>query len=134
MAKEQYFWNKKGETFAGCKFGDEVTKFLEGQTERVAKLLELGKIVTSEPVDFDQAKENELNVLRKTVETQQSRITELEAKPKKGEASKKLKDAEAEINGLKIESDERNDLLSEAYGKIKELEADLDKATKPKGK
>lgn len=124
MAKEeQYFWNATGETFAGHRFGEDVTKHFEGDSDRRDKYIALGKIVTSAPVDFNDAKQSELNVLRKTVATQKVKIAELETEVKKGgtsKPSKKVKDLEAEI--------------STANGKIKELESQVATLTDPKGK
>lgn len=145
MAKEQqYFWNKKGECFAGCKFGEEVTEFLEGQEKRVEELLALGKIVKSRPVDFDSAKENELKALRVEVEKLQERNKELETEAKKSgsaKPSKKVKDLEAEIKDLtaKLESANleveglKTELLKDET-KIAELESQVATLTDPKGK
>jgi len=110
--KVKYYWNKKGETFAGCKFGDDVTKYFENDEKRCEEYLNLGKIVTSEPIDFDHAKEDELNSLRVVVEKLQSRNSELEENAKKSGTAK----------------------WRESQDKIKELESQLEEATAPKGK
>lgn len=137
MDKEQYFWNATGETFAGHRFGEDVTKHFEGDQKRADEYIALGKIVTSAPVDFNDAKQSELNVLRKTVETQKVRIAELETEAKKGgtaKPSKKVKDLEGEITGLKTEAQKAKDLIGEADSKIKELESQVATLTDPKGK
>lgn len=106
MAKEkQYFWNLKGQTFAGRKFGEEVTDILANDKDRLKKYLDLGQVVTSEPTDFDQAKENELTALRTKVGKLQLRNAELEAEAKKG-GSAKLKDARAKITDLEKQVEE----------------------------
>lgn len=128
MEKEQYFWNSTSGTFGGHRFGEDVTEYFEDDLDRREKYLELGKITTKKPVDFNDAKQSELNVLRKTVETQKDEIADLKSKSKSpSKASKKLKDAELEIVDLKSQANTANT-------KIKELEADLDKATSPKVK
>lgn len=108
MAKESYFWNKKGECFAGREFGEDVTDIFADDEKRCKKYLELGKIVTSEPLDFDHAKESELNSLRATVEKLSARNSELEAEIKKG-ASVKLKEAKEKIKDLETQLDEATD-------------------------
>jgi polyhydroxyalkanoate synthesis regulator phasin len=106
--KEQYYWNKKSECFDGKKFGEDVTKYFAKDEERRKKYLDLGKIVTSEPVDFDQAKENELNSLRKTVKELQLRVQELESEIKKS-GSAKLKEAREKITELETQISELTD-------------------------
>ena len=108
MAKESYFWNLKGENFAGRAFGEDVTDILGEDKDRRQKYLDLGKIVTSEPVDFDKAKENELNSLRAAVKKLSTRNSELEAELKKG-ASVKLKEAKDKIKDLETQLDEATD-------------------------
>ena len=107
MPKEKvvYFWNIKGEQFAGCSFGEDVTKYFADDEERLKKYVDLGKIVTEEPLDFDHAKENELSSLRIEVEKLQSRNSELEAESEKS-GTVKLKEARAEIAELKEQLEE----------------------------
>lgn len=138
MAKvgaKQYFWNLKGECFGGCGFGEDITSKIEGQTERIKDYLKLGKIVDSEPIDFDHAQQDELSALRKEVENLRIRNAELEkAAKKKGSGSAKLKEANQEIANLKTEAQEAQELLGESSKKIADLETDLEKATKPEAK
>ena len=112
MSKESYFWNIKGQTFAGREFGAEVTDIFGDDKDRLKKYLDLGQIVTSEPVDFDRAKENELGALRTEVKNLQLRNSELEKEIKKTGSAK----------------------LKEAREKITDLESQLEELTKPKGK
>lgn len=115
--KLEYFWNLKDQNFGGKRFGEEITGFFvdkDGNFKdepRLKKLIELGKIVTSEPVDFDHAQQEELNALRKEVEKLQGKVDELEKQAKKSGSVK----------------------LKEARAKIVELEKQLDEATKPAG-
>ena len=112
MAKESYFWNQKGSTFAGREFGADVTDIFGDDKDRLKKYLDLGQVVTSEPVDFDQAKESELNALRTEVKKLQLRNSDLEKEIKKSGSVK----------------------LKEAREKITDLESQLEELTKPKGK
>ena len=52
--KEKYYWNLKGECFAGKKFGGDVTEYFENDEERCEKYLATGKIVTSKPIAGDE--------------------------------------------------------------------------------
>jgi hypothetical protein len=112
MTKESYFWNLKGENFAGRAFGSDVTDIFGDDKARIKKYLDLGQVVTSKPIDFDHAKENELGSLRAEVKKLLLRNSELESEIKKSSSVK----------------------LKEAKEKIKDLETQLEELTKPRGK
>lgn len=129
--KKQYFWNKKGECFAGKHFGEDVTADFQGDEDRIKEYLELGKIVSSEPADFDQAKESELNALRKKVESLQTENKGLKASPKKSTPSPKVKDLEAQLKASGDQLKDSEAQLKASDVKVKDLEAQVETLTKP---
>lgn len=106
--EKKYFWNLKNQMLDGCGFGDDVTHVYLNDPDRLKKDMALGKVVMSEPIDFDHAKENELAALRIEVEKLQSRNAELETEAKKG-GSVKLKEARAKIAYLEKQIEELTD-------------------------
>ena len=135
MAKKEekkYYWNLKGQTFAGRQFGEEVTDILADDEDRLQKYLDLGQIVTSEPTDFDQAKESELTSLRIEVEKLQLRNSELETEKKK--TPKSTKNAAAKIKSLESKLEEVGDTekkVEELETQVAELTKQLEEATAP---
>jgi len=124
----RYFWNLKGENFAGKSFGADVTDILVDQEARRNVMLSLGKIVSSKPVDFDSAKENELNSLRAAVKKLQENNSDLKSKLKKGGGAKSGEAAkllEAKLEKIPKNIKEANEKIQILESKVGDLETEL---------
>ena len=105
--KQNIFWIKTGETFAGHGHGEDITDYFydaDGkptQAKRLEKLIAGGYVSTEEPVSYESASEMELNQLRKTVDdltTENADLKrDLEGIPKNITASRR------EVKALKAE-------------------------------
>lgn len=116
MAKEEFrvFWTRTGETFAGKKFGEDVTDYFAEDIEkngdvkkgsRLEEFFKLGKVTQEQPETYEAAESGELVALRKSVAAQKEEIEELKnelaSAPKTvKEANKKIKDLEKQLEEL----------------------------------
>ena len=112
--RQNIFWIKTGETFAGKGQGEEITDYFYDkddkpiQVDRLEKLKKDGFVSMEEPVSVESASEMELNSLRKTVADQTEKITDLErdlqSTPKNITAARKqIKELKAELVEKDIE-------------------------------
>jgi predicted RNase H-like nuclease (RuvC/YqgF family) len=115
--KQNIYWIKTGETFAGKGVGADITDYLDIDNDgeviegsRLDGLMADGKVSFEEPASHEAAEEKELNQLRATIQEQKEKISELENE---------------------IKTTPKN--VKEANKKIKSLEKQIDELTKPGG-
>ena len=125
MAKK-YFWNEPRSTFAGKKYGEEVTEYFTGDSDkRLKNLVDIGKISEKKPETVEVAKQSELHQLRKTVENQKAKIVILEDRLKQSATKPDISAAlEAALEKYPKKS-------KEAVDRIVELEKQVEELTSP---
>lgn len=137
--KQNIYWIKTGECFAGKGQGEDITDYFYDekdkpiQVDRLKQLKKDGSVSIEKPDSYEHASEQELNQLKKTIKEQTETIVDLKndlsSVPKNITQSRKtIAELKAELVEKDIESEEK---LKAANEKILQLEIDLENATKP---
>ena len=140
--KQNIFWIKTGETFAGHGQGEDITDYFYDadnkptQPKRLEKLIAGGYVSTEEPVNYESASEMELNQLRKTIaeltEENADLKDELANVPKNITASRKeIKALKSELVEKEIEIENLTATISDLESELIEKDIEIENITKP---